>query len=46
MHLIYLADFFEDNYNIVRDRFETELANVIKYMYVACCKETKEIPIY
>ena len=44
MQLIYLADIFEDNYNIVRDRFETESVNVMKY--VACCKETKEISIY
>ena len=30
MQLIYLADIFEDNYNIVRDRFETESVNVMK----------------
>ena len=41
MHLIYLADFFEDNYNIVRDRFET--ISKRDKIYVACCKETKEI---
>ena len=40
MQLIYLADIFEDNYNIKRDRFETESANVMK------CKETKKILIY
>ena len=32
MQLIYLADIFEDNYNIVRDHFETESVNMIKYM--------------
>ena len=32
MQLIYLADTFEDNYNILRDRFETESVNVMKYM--------------
>ena len=30
--LIYFADTCEGSYNIVRDRFETELANVMKYM--------------
>ena len=28
MQLIYLIDIFEDNYNIVHDRFETDSANV------------------
>ena len=32
MQLIYLADIFEDNYNIARDRFEAESVNVMKYM--------------
>ena len=32
MQLIYLADIFENNYNIVRDRFETESASVMKYI--------------
>ena len=32
MQLICLADAFEDNYNILRDRFETESVNVMKYM--------------
>ena len=41
MHLIYLADFFEDNYNIVRDRFETESANAIKYMSLVAKKQRK-----
>ena len=30
MQLIYLTDIFEDNYNIVRDRVETDSANVMK----------------
>ena len=44
MQLIYLADSFEDNYNVLYDLFETESVNVIKY--VACFKETKDISIY
>ena len=30
MQLIYLTNMFEDNYNIVRDRFETDSVNVMK----------------
>ena len=30
MQLIYLIDIFEDNYNIVCDRFETDSLNVMK----------------
>ena len=30
MQLVYLTDFFEDNYNVVRDRFETDPVNVMK----------------
>ena len=41
MQLIYLADIFEDNYNIVRDRFETESANVMKYMSPVAKKQRK-----
>ena len=44
MQLIYLADSFEDNCNVLYDLFETESVNVIKY--VACFKETKDISIY
>ena len=43
MQLVYLIDIFEDNDNIVRDRFETDSANVMKK---GCSKETKEISIY
>ena len=30
MQLIYLTDIFQDNYNIVRDPFETDSVNVMK----------------
>ena len=30
MQIIYLIDIFEDNYNIVHDRFETDPVNVMK----------------
>ena len=39
MQLIYLADIFEDNYNILRDRFETESAKVMKYMSLVAKKQ-------
>ena len=42
MQLIYLADIFEDNYNIVRDRFETEsVVKVMKYMSLVAKKQKK-----
>ena len=41
MQLIYLADIFEDNYNIVRDHFETESPNVMKYMSLVAKKQRK-----
>ena len=41
MQLIYLADIFEDNCNIVRDRFETEPVNVMKYMSLVAKKQRK-----
>ena len=41
MQLIYLVDIFEDNYNIVRDRSETESANVMKYMSLVAKKQRK-----
>ena len=40
MQLIYFADIFEDNYNIVRDLFETESVNVMKYMSLVVKKQT------
>ena len=42
MQLTGLTDIFEDNYNIVPDRFETDSVNMMKHK-TACCKETKEI---
>ena len=30
MQLIYLIDIFQDDYNIVRDHFETDSVNVMK----------------
>ena len=30
MQLIYLIEIFQDNYNIVRDHFETDSVNVMK----------------
>ena len=41
MQLIYLADIFEDNCNIVRDHFETESVNVMKYMSLVAKKQRK-----
>ena len=41
MELIYLADIFEDNYNIVCHRFETESVNVMKYMSLVAKKKRK-----
>ena len=41
MQLIYLADTFEDDYNILRDRFETESVKVMKYMLLVAKKQRK-----
>ena len=41
MQLIYLANIFEDNYDIVRDPLETEPVNVIKYMSLVAKKQRK-----
>ena len=41
MQLIYLADTFEDNYNILRDRLETESVNVMKYMSLVAKKQRR-----
>ena len=41
MQLIYLADTFEENYNILRDPFETESVNVMKYMSLVAKKQRK-----
>ena len=44
MQIIYLIDIFEDNYNIVHDRFETDPVNVMKNRPLVAKK--KEISIY
>ena len=41
MQLIYLTDIFEDNYNIVRDRFETDLVSVMKNRSFVARKQRK-----
>ena len=41
MQLISLADIFEDNYNIVRDRFETDSVNVMKNRPLVAKKQRK-----
>ena len=41
MELIYPIDIFEDNNNIVRDRFETDLVNVMKDRPLVAKKQRK-----
>ena len=41
MQLIYLADTFKENYNILRDCFKTESVNVMKYMSLVAKKQRK-----
>ena len=41
MQLIYLIDIFQDNYNIVRDRFETDSVNVMKNRPLVAKKQRK-----
>ena len=41
MQLIYPIDIFEDNYNIVRDRFETGSVNVMKNCPLVAKKQRK-----
>ena len=41
MQLIYLADTFENDYNILRDRFETESVNVMENMSLVAKKQRK-----
>ena len=41
MQFIYLTDIFEDNYNIVRDRFETDSVNVMKNRPLVAKKQRK-----
>ena len=41
MQLIYLIDIFEDSYNIVHDRFETDSINVMKNRPLVAKKQRK-----
>ena len=41
MQLIYLIDIFENNYNIVRDRFETDSVNVLEKRLLVVKKQRK-----
>ena len=41
MQLIYLIDIFEDNYNIVPDRFETDSVNVLEKRLLIVKKQRK-----
>ena len=41
MQLIYAIDIFEDNYNVVRDRFETDSVIVMKNRPLAAKKQRK-----
>ena len=41
MQLIYRIDIFEDNYNIVRDRFETDSVNMMKNRSLVAEKQRK-----
>ena len=41
MQLIYPIDIFEDNYTIVRDRFETDSVNVMKNRPLVAKKQRK-----
>ena len=41
MELIYLIDIFEDNYNNLRDRFETDSTNMMKNRPLVAKKQRK-----
>ena len=41
MHLIYIIGIFEDNYSFARDRFETDLVNVMKNRLLVARKQRK-----
>ena len=41
MQLIYLIDIFQDDYNILRDRFETDSVNVLKNGLLVAKKQRK-----
>ena len=40
MQLIYIIGIYEDNYNTVHERFETDSVNMMKKN--PCCKKTKK----
>ena len=46
MQLVYPIDIFEDNYNIVRDRFQTDSVNVMKRRPLVAKKQRKPQYIY
>ena len=41
MQLIYLTDIYEDDYNIVRDRFEIDSVNMVKNRPLVANKQRK-----
>ena len=41
MELIYIIDIFEDNYNNLRDRFETDSINMMKNRPLVAKKQRK-----
>ena len=41
MQLIYFTDIFEDNYNILRDCFETDSVNVMKNRLLVANQQRK-----
>ena len=45
MQLIYPVDIFEDNYNIIRDRFETDSVNVMTNRLLVTKKQKLSICI-
>ena len=46
MQLVYLIDIFENNYNIVRDRFETDSVNMMKNRLLVAKKHQINFSIY
>ena len=46
MQLVYFIDIFEDTYNIVLDRFETDSVNVMKNRTLVAKKHKRNFNIY
>ena len=46
MQLVYLTDIFEDNHNIVCDRFQTDSVSAMKNRPLLIAKKHKEISVY